>query len=258
MRFVHRACAIVNSPIKLRAIFWQAIDPSFCDVEYNLGQHHIAVCQNLVITAVAAVTNGAARSSSRGPLRLSDCAGLSVGLQYLHQNLDCVFTNMKSYPLLMQVYNIIMEEQPTNSTVWGQIAEISEQIGDDDAAATQYSSQGHAILKYSPSVERGVVDATAAFKRAVELAPDTCEYGYWLADAMHSKWSAMQRLDAKSSGKSRTKAKKTSKTQPGSDNSLSGLREACHQLEETLDCVSSYRELHGNQPYPAQLDSQKK
>ena len=225
-------------------------------MEYNLGQYHIAVCQDLVVTTVAAVTKGATTNNGGGPLRLSDCEDLSVGLQFLRKNLDCVFTNMKSYPLLMQVYNILLEEQPTDSSIWGELAEVSEQIGDDDTAAARYSSQGHALLKYSDSGDHGVVAATKAFRRAVELAPEVCEYRYWLADAMHSTWSATQQLGSTSTAKGKIQAKKISKTktEPDSENSLSGLRKACEQLKETLDCVSSYRELHGNQPYPAQLD----
>eukprot|EP01043_Picozoa_sp_COSAG02_P058735 COSAG02_NODE_7360_length_3047_cov_13.257463_3_plen_228_part_00 len=223
-------------------------------MEYNLGQHHIAVCQDLVVTAVAAVTKGATKNNGGGPLRLSDCEDLSVGLQFLRKNLDCIFTNMKSYPLLMQVYNILLEEQPANFSIWRELAEVSEQIGDDDTAAARYSSQGHGLLKYSGRGEHGAAAATKAFRRAVELAPEVCEYRYWLADAMHSTWSARQQLDSTSSVKD--KMEKISKTKPQSDseNGLSGLRKACDQLKETLDCVSSYRELHGNQPYPAQLD----
>lgn len=235
---------------------WQAIDPSFCDVEYNLGQHHIAVCQDLVVTAVAAVTNGATKNSDGWPLRLSDCEGLSIGMNFLRKNLDCIFTNMKSYPLLMQVYNIILEEQPTNFTIWGELAEVSEQIGDHHAAATRYSSQGHALLKHRVSGEDSSISATKAFRRAVELAPQVCEFRYWLADAMHSTWSETQHLYSTSAANGKKNAKKISKTQPqpGKESRLGGLREACEQLEETLDCVSSYRELHSNQPYPAQLD----
>lgn len=212
-------------------------------MEYNLGQHHIAVCQELVVAAVDAMAKGAARSGGE-PLRLSDCADLSVGLKLLRRNLDCIFTNMKSFPLLMQVLNVLREENPTDPMVWGQLAEVAEHIGDSDNAAAQYSSQGHALLKYSPSGEDRTAAATAAFKHAVELAPEVCEYGYWLADAMHSTWAAGQH------GVSKTK------TQTGSRNSLRGLREACSQLEATLDCISSYRELHDNQAYPAQLDGQ--
>ena len=240
-------------------ITWQVIDPSFCDVEHNLGQHYIAACQESVVAAVDAVSKGTARDGGGGPLRLSDCAQLSVGLKYLRQNVDCIFTNMKSYPLLMQVYNILLEEKPTDPSTWGAIAEVSEQIGDDDAAAAHYSSHGHALLKYSPSSRNGASAAAVAFNRAVELAPEVCEYRYWLADAMHSTWSAERRLVATSGGKGKKQVKKIGKTesQSGSDNNLSGLREACHQLEETLDCVSSYRDLHDNQPYPARLDGQK-
>lgn len=227
-------------------------------MEYNLGQHHIAVCQDLVVAAVAAVTNGATENSGGGPLQLSDCEDLSVGLKFLRKNLDCIFTNMKSYPLLMQVYNILLEEQPTNFTIWGELAEVSEQIGDDAAAATRYSSQGHALLKHSARGEDSAIAATKAFRRAVELAPEVCEYRFWLSDAMHSTWSGTERMDSTRSAKGKMKNKKIGKTkpQPGSETSLSGLRKACEQLEETLDCVSSYRELHSNQPYPAQLDGQ--
>ena len=237
----------------------QVIDPSFCDVEHNLGQHYIAACQESVVAAVDAVSKGTARDGGGRPLRLSDCAQLSVGLQYLRQNVDCIFTNMKSYPLLMQVYNILLEETPTDASIWRAIAEVSEQIGDYDAAAAQYSSHGHALLKYSQSSQNGVVAAAVAFNRAVELAPEVCEYRYWLADAKHSAWSAERGLVAKSGGNVKRQVKKTSKTksQIGSDKNLGGLREACHQLEETLDCVSSYRDLHDNQPYPAHLDGQR-
>ena len=90
-------------------------------------------------------------------------------------------------------------------------------------------------------------------------APEVCEYRYWLADAMHSTWSAERRLVATSGGKGKKQVNKIGKTksQSGSDKNLSGLRAACHQLEETLDCVSSYRDLHDKQPYPAHLDGQK-
>lgn len=237
----------------------QVIDPLFCDVEHNLGQHYVAACQESVVAAVDAVSKGNARDGSGGPLRLSDCAQLSVGLKYLRQNVDCIFTNMKSYPLLMQVYNVLLEEKPTDASIWRAIAEVSEQIGDYDAAAAQYSSHGHALLKYSQSNRNDMVAAVVAFNRAVELAPEVCEYRYWLADAKHAVWSAERGVVATSGGNVKKQVKKISKTksQPGGDNKLGELREACHQLEETLDCVSSYRDLHDNQPYPAHLDGHK-
>jgi hypothetical protein len=249
----------------------EVIDPTFCDVQHNLGQHYIAVCQEQVISAVQIANHRG--GGGDGPLRMSECSELALGLSYLRQNVDCIFTNMKSYPLLMQVYNILLEEEPLNGTIWGGIAEVYEAIGDEDAAAAQYTSQGQALLKHSSDGGGGGgggggdeygVAAVGAFERAVELAPEVCEYSYWLADAMHSVWKAQQQTSSSSSSRTTTTSKKSKKGKKGKKKTkqasvgsagggLDELRKACEQLEQALDCVSAYRELHDNQPYPAHL-----
>ena len=71
-------------------------------MEHNLGQHYIGLCQETIIANVEGQRRG-------GPRRLSECPELPQGLEYLRRNLECIFTNMKSYPLLMQVYSILLE-----------------------------------------------------------------------------------------------------------------------------------------------------
>jgi len=49
------------------------IDVEFCDVQHNLGQHYIAVCQDAVIATVERRRNSKSRAAaSAGPLRLSE------------------------------------------------------------------------------------------------------------------------------------------------------------------------------------------
>ena len=73
-----------------------------------------------------------------------------------------------------------------------------EAIGDEQAAAAHYTSQGQAFLRESQTDGDGdgptahddkgegwKRKAVGAFELAVGLAPGVCEYEYWLADAMH-------------------------------------------------------------------------
>ena len=144
------------------------IDPEFCDVQHNLGQHYVAVCQEAVIAAVERANSKSRATTLGGPLRLSDCGELLVGLGYLRANVGCIFTNMKSYPLMMQVYNILLEEQPTNATLWGEIGSVYEAIGDEEAAAAHYTSQGQAFLRAS-SGDRSSGDRSSGDDREVSI-----------------------------------------------------------------------------------------
>ena len=142
---------------------------------------------------------------------------------------------------------VCAQEQPTNASIWEGIGEVYEKIGDDSKAASQFSSQGQALL------QRGeFVGAAVAFEKAVELRPQACEYSYWLADAMHS---ALE-MDGSKTGKKKAKKKKhKAKQGRGGGFTLVG---ACEMLESAVDCVSGYRDDHEGGPYLAQLEGDEK
>ena len=55
-------------------------------------------CKEEVVTSIGAGV----------PMQLGDCRQLYEGVVTLRKNMDCVYTNMNSYPLLMQVRALSM------------------------------------------------------------------------------------------------------------------------------------------------------
>uniref|UniRef100_A0A6B2KZ34 dolichyl-phosphate-mannose--protein mannosyltransferase n=1 Tax=Arcella intermedia TaxID=1963864 RepID=A0A6B2KZ34_9EUKA len=120
------------------------IDPDWCDLDYCFAR--IYITKNDYGNAVA----------------------------LLKKNLHCIYTSMKSYPILMEIYKIYFDHFKQNSTTHAEYAEILQLVGANSVAAVHYREAGVIALN-----AKQYKAAKEYFSLTEKVEPRMCDVHYW-------------------------------------------------------------------------------